>query len=53
MDDKLESQAPFVQRVYNPIHRQNRYPVDSIVCFVTTYDPQIEICPVDTLKSTH
>ena len=31
------NQAPVVQRVDNAIHRLNRYPVDSVVCFVNTY----------------
>ena len=30
-------QAPVVQRLDNAIHRINRYPVDSMVCFVNTY----------------
>ena len=30
-------QASVVQRLDNPIHRINHYPVDSVVCFVTTY----------------
>ena len=29
--------APVVQRLDNAIHRINRYPVDSVVCFVNTY----------------
>ena len=29
--------APVVQRVDNAIHRINRYPVDSVVCFANTY----------------
>ena len=34
-------QAPVVPKVDNAIHRINRYPVDSVVCFVNTY-------PLDT-----
>ena len=30
-------QAPVVQRLDNAIHRINRYPADSVVCFVSTY----------------
>ena len=29
--------ARVVQRMDNAIHRLNRYPVDSLVCFVNTY----------------
>ena len=29
--------APVVQKVYNTIHRVNRYPVDSAVGFPNTY----------------
>ena len=29
--------GPVVQRVDNAMHRINHYPVDSIVCFVSTY----------------
>ena len=30
-------QARVVQRMDNAIHRINRYPADSVVCFVNTY----------------
>ena len=29
--------APVVQRLDKAIHRINRYPADSVVCFVNTY----------------
>ena len=29
--------APVVQKMDNAIHRINHYPVDSVVCFVSTY----------------
>ena len=35
--DNTIHQAPVVRRPDNAIHRINRYPVDSIVCFATTY----------------
>ena len=35
--DNGKLQAPVVQRVDNAIHRINRYPVDSVVCFANTY----------------
>ena len=34
-------QAPVVWKVNNAIQRINNYPVDSVICFVTTY-PAIE-----------
>ena len=33
----LVLQAPVVRRLDNAIHRINRYPADSVVCFVNIY----------------
>ena len=33
----VNNQALVVQRLDNAIHRINKYPVDSVVCFVNTY----------------
>ena len=33
----LKVRAPFVQKVYNTIHRINLYPVDSAIGFPNTY----------------
>jgi len=33
----LRLQAPVVQKVDNAIHRINRYPADSVVCFGNIY----------------
>ena len=32
-----------VQKVNNAIHQINHYPVDSAVCFVTTYPPDSDL----------
>ena len=42
------SLARVVQRLDNAIHRINRYPVDSVVCFVNTY-PLDSDYPVDNV----
>ena len=44
-------QVPVVQKVDNSIHRINRYPVDSVVCFVTLIR-WIAIYPADIELST-
>ena len=44
-------QARVVQRLDNAIHRINRYPADSVVCFVLlTFIPWIVIYPVDSVN---
>ena len=37
MIEKPKGQVVVVQRVDNAIHQINRYPVDSVVCFVNAY----------------
>ena len=36
-EPRFPHQAPVVQKLDNAIHRINRYPADSLVCFVTIY----------------
>ena len=45
---ELKLQAP-VRKVDDAIHRVNRYPLDSLVCFVNTCPLRIVIYPVDSV----
>ena len=43
---QVKDQALVVRRVDNPTQRINRYPADSVVCFVNTY-PESQKLPVN------